>query len=145
MRPDEAIRRTLAEICHLTDARDFGGWVDLFIPDGQFVMFGEVHRGRAALRAFIEADQIPANHGWHMTCDAIIDVDGSTATASSHFVFFGPSASGPVVVAVGAYHDILVYDGSRWRFSQREATLFGPPRLDGWETSTTMTNGHDHG
>ncbi len=129
---EDKIRRTIAEISHLTDAGDYDGWARLFTEDGAFHIFGQSFTGHAALRAFIEADQPPHLRGLHLTTDSLIDIDGDVARVRSNFMFISPGDSAVVVVGGGWYHDILVPRGDRWLFQEREAVLFGPIASAPW-------------
>jgi 3-phenylpropionate/cinnamic acid dioxygenase small subunit len=129
---EEKVRRTLAEFCHFTDAGDFDRWVGLFTGDGAFCMFGQSHTGHSALRAFIEDDQPPHRRGLHLTTDSVIRFDGDMARVSSNFVFLAAGDTAIVAAAGGQYHDVLVPQGDRWLFREREVVLFAAPSRQPW-------------
>ncbi len=129
---EEKVRRTIAEINHVTDAGDFDAWVKLFTEDGSFHMFGRSITGHAALRAFIEDDQKPSHRGLHLTTDSVIDFDGESAIVRSNFLFVASGETSGVVVAGGKYLDVLVPQGERWLFQERETVLFAPTATQPW-------------
>jgi hypothetical protein len=75
----------------------------------------------------MEGLQPPAARGKHITANTLVDVDGSTATATTDYLFVRASTGGLVLIAAGRYHDQLVRDGSRWQFRQRAITTLGLP------------------
>ena len=54
----------------------------------------------------------------------------STSTATrprptTDYLFVRPGADGLAIVAAGRYHDRLVRQGTRWRFTERTITMLG--------------------
>jgi uncharacterized protein (TIGR02246 family) len=118
---DLAIRRLLAEYCHLADDGDYAGLADQFTDDGVFVFGDRVTTGRAAIQTWLAA--LPAERrGKHLTTNSVVDIDGAVARVVSDFVFFVKSGEAVVPELVGRYHDDLRRDNDGgWRFHRREA------------------------
>lgn len=133
MSAEEAIRRTLAGYCHTCDDGRFGAFADLFTDDAELAVMGSVHRGRAAIEAFMAAAQPPERRGKHLCANPLIDVadDGTSATAVTDYVFVARAGdqAGPMgsftITSAGRYHDRLVLDGGTWRFARREIVFLG--------------------
>jgi 3-phenylpropionate/cinnamic acid dioxygenase small subunit len=123
----ERIRRTLASYCQLCDDGRFDEWAELYTPDATFEALGRTYTGREQIKGFIETYQAPELRGKHITGNALIDVDsiGAVATASTDYVFVGPTAEGLAVISAGRYHDTLVRDGDRWLFRRRKIVFVG--------------------
>lgn len=109
----------------------------LFADDGCIVLMGQEHRGHAALRAFIEADQPPELRGMHLTTDSVIDIAGEEARITSNFIFVAAGTTASVIVAAGRYHDILVSRNGKWLFARRETELVGPIASEPWGASAS--------
>jgi uncharacterized protein (TIGR02246 family) len=116
------IRRTLATYCQTLDDGRWDEWADLFAEDVTFAVMGQVHRGRDAVRGFIEPMQGPDARGRHLLSEPLITVDGDTATATTDYCFVTKAFT---VQSAGRYHDVLVRDGDRWRFKVREIVFLG--------------------
>jgi 3-phenylpropionate/cinnamic acid dioxygenase small subunit len=125
--PEERIRRTLALYCQLCDDGRFDEWADLYVEDAEFHVMGTTHRGRAAIKAFIEKGQPPERRGKHLCANPLIDLDegGTGARAVTDYVFVGRAGGGLAITSAGRYHDRLVLDGGRWRFARREIVFMG--------------------
>ena len=132
---ERKVRYTIAEISHRTDTGDLEGWVRLFAEDGCFRMFGQEHKGHAALRTFIDQDQPPHLRGLHLTTDSAITFRGEIAEVRSNFIFVAEGETAWVVVAAGRYLDQLVPRGDEWLFKVREAVLVGPVATQKWGKS----------
>ena len=123
----DQIRRTLAEYCQLLDDGRFEQWADLFTEDARLVLLGRVTTGRDAIRDYMMGVQPDGSRGLHMTANSLVDADGDSATATTDYMFVRPSGGGPAIIAAGHYHDRLVRDRTRWRFSEREITMLAAP------------------
>jgi 3-phenylpropionate/cinnamic acid dioxygenase small subunit len=124
---EESIRRTLALYCQLCDDGRFDEWAELYTDDAELHVMGSVYRGRADIRAFIEKGQPPERRGKHVCANSVIDLDdrGATATAVTDYVFVARTGAGLAITSTGRYHDRLVADDGRWRFSRREIVFLG--------------------
>jgi hypothetical protein len=123
-----AIRRTLACYCHYIDDGRFADLVDLFAPDGSFVLGTIAATGRGELLGLFEERQGgPEQRGRHLTLNTVIDLVGTTARARSDFVFLKLVDGRPTPVGAGRYHDDLVQIDGQWRFACRRVDLWVPP------------------
>jgi uncharacterized protein (TIGR02246 family) len=126
----EAIRRLFMEYKVVLDRQDFAAYADLFAEDGEFAAGPGVARGRAAIRAMVEA--MPGSgllrapgDDCHVIVNPLItldpaDPDRATAELTWLYVVKGEDG-GPRLAKLGHYHDTLVREGGRWRFRRREA------------------------
>lgn len=118
----EAIRALSARYNLAADSRDLDAYTDCFVPDGAFEMVGLARlEGGAALSAMIGALDFPT---LHVTADAVIDVDGDSATQQCAIMIFGRAADENEIrpVTTGRYHDRLQRTADGWRFVERRAT-----------------------
>lgn len=121
-RDQEAIRATLSAYCQLLDDGRFDEWVELFTEDVAFGVLGQVHRGPAAVRGFVEPVQQAESRGRHVLSEPLISVEGDTATVTTDYCFIGQDLA---VTSAGRYHDVLERDGARWRIAAREIVFLG--------------------
>lgn len=130
MTDEEQIRTTLAAYCQWLDDARFDEWSQLFTLDARFIPLGNVAKPRQeivgrdqirqwAYETFPDRERI----GRHLTMNAIIAVDGDTATARSDVLMLWPSEAGPSPVLVGRYEDTLARQDGRWRFAVREVIV----------------------
>jgi len=124
---EDGIRRTIAEYSQRCEDGHFDRWAELFTEDARLVFGEQTTEGRTAIKTYMEGLQPPAARGKHITANTLVDVDGSTATATTDYLFVRASTGGLVLIAAGRYHDQLVRDGSRWQFRQRAITTLGLP------------------
>jgi hypothetical protein len=122
MSDEEQIRRTLAEFCVFLDERRFREWSDLFTADGVFCE----HVTRDAIFTWISGDQLarePDLCRKHTVHNPIIDIHGDDAHVSCDLVMFDKAPGKPWFILTGKYTDLLVRDGGRWRFKNRQLAL----------------------
>jgi uncharacterized protein (TIGR02246 family) len=119
---ESAIRRLLADYCHLLDDGRFDEWIELFDPDAVFVVMGNRLRGRDELRDFIEPTQQESDRGRHMLSEPAIRIDGDTANAATDFVFVSRANA---IMTAGRYLDEMRRAPDRWRFTSREIVFSG--------------------
>lgn len=118
----EAIRELTARYNLAADSRDLDAYAECFVADGAFEMVGLARlEGPAALKAMIGALDFPT---LHVTADAIIDVDGDTATQRCSFMLFARRAdeNDLIVLTTARYEDRLARTADGWRFVERVAT-----------------------
>ncbi|MGH9211482.1 MAG: nuclear transport factor 2 family protein [Acidimicrobiales bacterium] len=121
----DAIRRTMARYCHAVDDGRFDDLVELFTPEALYLAPGDRGLvGRADIRAFLEKAQPPERRGKHVGFNAVIEVDGDTATSTSDFVFLSRNGGrGWSVAVVGRYYDRFARQADDWLFSERSISL----------------------
>jgi 3-phenylpropionate/cinnamic acid dioxygenase small subunit len=119
------IKRTLSGYCRFCDDGRFDEWEKLFAPDAVFEVMGEQHKGRAAIRAFIEAAQPPEARGRHHVTNSLIEFDSDdTASAVSDYIWLGKAGDGYRIGSAGRYHDRFRRDGDNWIFTRRAIEFF---------------------
>jgi len=116
MNDSEAIRRLLAEYCHLCDDARYAEWAQLFAPDGSFTAFKRTHTGHEALAAFIATAPL----GKHLCFNAVIDLEPERASCVSDFVFYTRARE---IGSVGRYIDDLIRTEAGWRYASRRVEM----------------------
>ncbi len=125
MDDEDLIRRTIAEYSHRWDDGLLDDFADLFTEDARLLVLGTVAEGREAIRDYMKRVG-DAGRGLHVTTNTLVDVDGDSADAVTGYLFVRQGPSGPGIVAAGRYHDQLVRDPDRWRFSVRAISMLEP-------------------
>lgn len=108
----EGIRELLAGYALALDAGDVEECVQLFAPDGEFLVYGKTFAGRDAIAGMFR----DAARGLHLTGSARIEVDGQRATARSQVLFV---RAGDLQLRPALYDDELTRIDGRWRFARR--------------------------
>jgi len=127
-----AIERLLMEYGRTLDGRDFAAFSRLFATNGEWSGNIGTFKGPAAIEAAMNkafkppASATPAPPFYHLLTNAIIDIDGDSATAISKWTFVRFVRGRPQIGAVGYYHDRLVREEGRWRFLRRDAPAMRP-------------------
>lgn len=106
------IRALLAGYALALDAGDFDECVQLFAPDGEFVVYGKTFAGCDAIAGMFRE----AARGLHLTGSARIDVEGELATARSQVLFV---RAGDLQLRPALYDDELTRIDGQWRFARR--------------------------
>lgn len=127
----EQIWRLFMDYRRHLDRRDFAAYSRLFTDDGEWLGGLGRAQGPAAIEALLERtlEVYPddSTRTYHLVANPEIDVDGDRATAESTWCFLTRDDSDrPVLSLVGHYRDVLVRDGSGWKFQRREAYLDMP-------------------
>jgi len=124
---EPGIRRTLASYCHHVDDGRFTELVDLFVPEGCFVVDATPITGRAELLRFFEERQGRGEQrGRYLTLNTVVDVTGAVARARSDFLFLKYVDGQLAVVRAGRYEDELVRIDGTWRFARRRVEDWVP-------------------
>jgi uncharacterized protein (TIGR02246 family) len=129
----EQIQQLLARFIQLRDDKRFDEWAQLFTEDGTFEYPGARVTGRDAIRDNV-ADLLRSDRGKHLGFNAVIEVNGDTASVVSDVVKLRPAEPGSdgafVVQTAGRYIDALVRTADGWRVASRRTELLGfPARL----------------
>jgi len=106
----------LASYGTLLDRERFDEWLDLFVPDGEYLVFGRTFAGHDGLRTI----NAHAPGGLHLGGYPLIDVDGDRATTAQSFLFVDQKTHEQ---RIGWYDDDLVRVDGRWRFARRRCTF----------------------
>jgi len=126
----EAIHQLLARYAHIVDGPDPARVAELFEPDGEFELLGQRFKGRPAVaRSFQQFADLGVLEGKrHLTVNALIEVDGDTATAVSDWIVpsLDAGTGAWTILAVGRYDDVLA-KGDHWQFRLRRDLIVGPP------------------
>jgi hypothetical protein len=123
----EACERLALDYSFLADAGRMDDWAQLFAADGQLVLFGQTHRGPAAIRAAVGAGRGAAALTVHAITNHRIDVlSEARAEASVYILVFsgerkdGAAAARQITpVMVGVYHDAYTCTPTGWKFARR--------------------------
>ena len=134
---DAQIRSLLARIAQLADSGDLDEYLTLFADDAVWAMPdnptlgmpASEKRGIADIRAGAEERraggvQGPGTNTRHvLTTTAVFVESDDRATARSYFMFFGSTASQPVLRNMGQYDDVLVRGERGWQLAHRTITF----------------------
>ena len=112
------IRNIVSRCCQLVDDRRFDELVQCFAPDAELVFDGETFVGHDTLLARWQAS--PARSGKHLTTNTVVEISGTTATATSDFVYVWADHT---LGSMGRYTDQLVLLAGRWVLRRREVAL----------------------
>ncbi|HVN02397.1 MAG TPA: nuclear transport factor 2 family protein [Caulobacteraceae bacterium] len=124
----EACERLALDYSFLADAGRLDEWAQLFAEDGELILFGQTHRGPAAIRAAVGAGRGASALTVHAITNHRIDVLGEEAAeATAYIVVFsgerkdgGPAAVAKIApVMVGTYHDAYKRTPTGWKFARR--------------------------
>jgi hypothetical protein len=125
------VRRDIADACerlaldyaHFADTGRADEWARLFAEDAELHLFGDVHRGRAAIR---EVAGGSGNASLHCVSNIRIDVLGDDdAEGTAYVAAYTKAAQSPgtasavAPVAVGVYRDRYRRTSEGWRFATR--------------------------
>ncbi len=112
-RDDEAaIRELLADYALALDAGDFDECVQLFAPEGEFLVYGKTFAGRGGIAGMFR----DGARGLHLAGSARIQVEGERATARSQVLFV---RAGDLQLRPAIYDDELTRIAGQWRFTRR--------------------------
>ncbi len=118
-----AIRRLSAQYSRCFDNVDPDAYADVFTDDGVLEVVGNVTvSGRDGLRKMCEGTGFGVVH---FTTDAIIDIDGDTATQDCYLIVSSrkKDRSAFAFTNTGRYQDQLVRTPDGWKFKRRVVTL----------------------
>lgn len=129
---ESAIRRLIAEYCHHYDDNRPGAFAELFTEDARFTVFGRSREGRQEIHDHIGTQQPGMPPGQHVTYNSVIEVadDGFSARAWTDFLYMKRTDDGYATSNAGRYHDRIVRDHDRWRFTARTIVFLGDPVPD---------------
>jgi hypothetical protein len=123
----EAIRRLLLDYGTFVDTRQFERCSQLFTDTAEYdVGFTTVIGPAGALgvlHGMTDGLMKPEpGDDFHVYTNFSIDLDGDRATARSFWQFIAPDERGhPCIAHFGHYDDVVVREGSAWKFQRRAA------------------------
>lgn len=109
---EAAIRELLAGYALALDVGEIDECVQLFEPDGEFLVYGKTFAGRDAIGGMFR----DAACGLHLNGSARIEIAGERATARSQVLFV---RAGDLQLRPAIYDDELTRTDGRWRFARR--------------------------
>lgn len=104
-----AIADLLARYCLTLDMNDVEAWVDLFLPDARYEVYGRCWDGHEGLRQMMGA----APGGLHLGGPPVIEMTGSDRAKTTRNLLFVDSRTGDARSAV--YTDELHRTAEGWR------------------------------
>ena len=125
----EACQRLSLDYSHFADTGRMDEWAGLFAEDGELHLFGQVQKGREAIRKAVAGGGDTTT--LHCVSNIRIDVVGEheavgTAYVSA-FVKTAGAAASMAPAAVGIYRDRYRRTAEGWRFAQRAFEPFALP------------------
>jgi 3-phenylpropionate/cinnamic acid dioxygenase small subunit len=118
-----ACERLAVDYAHYADTGRTDAWAALFAADAEFHIFGQVHKGRDAIREIAGAS---GNASMHVISNVRIDVLSEDAAEGTAYVAAyvkaqGAQGTAPAVAptVVGIYRDTFRRTGEGWRFATR--------------------------
>ncbi|TAM68785.1 nuclear transport factor 2 family protein [Mycobacterium sp.] len=111
-----AIRELIAGYALALDAGDFDACVQLFAPDGEFLVYGTTFAGHDGIAGMFR----DAPRGLHLTGVSRIAVEAETATARSQVLFV---RAGDLQLRPALYDDELTRITGHWRFARRRCSF----------------------
>jgi hypothetical protein len=128
-----AIERLLMEYGRMLDRRDFAAYSQLFAADGEWSGNTGTFKGPAEIKAAMEK-AFPTPPGgtaapstFHLMTNAIIDIQGDSATAVSKWTFVRIVDGKPGIALAGRYDDTLIREQGHWKFLRRVAPAVTAP------------------
>ena len=134
LRCERECTRLCNDFVWTVDHWDYDGCVALFAPDGAIERAGQVSRGHAGVRTFLDAR--PSNRITRHTCSNVrIDLTGtSTATGTSCATMFHAQATRDALLPLqcsipllAEYFDDYVLTASGWKISYRKIVVVFQP------------------
>lgn len=131
-----AIRNLIAAVAQLADAGAVDDYLALFtddavweMPDNPTVGVGASRRtGRDEIRAGVverrdAGVQGPGSHARHVITTVRVAVDGDTATGQIYWLFYGDTATAPVLRSMGQYDDTYRRGRNGWQLARRSIVI----------------------
>lgn len=121
-----ACERLCLDYCYFADTDRHDEWGELFAEDGELHVFGQIHRGRKAIRASVGPR--PETATLHVISNLRIDVVSDSEAAGAIYIalYAAPKQKGGVGVAteiepvvMGMYEDVYRKTSKGWRFAKR--------------------------
>ena len=117
---DSDLREILGWLAEYGASVDEQRWSDLralWSEDAELCVFGQTHRGPAAIEAFMQR----AVRGKHITAVPRIEFDGDRARSTADYVFYRAPDLAPF--SAGVYRDEWLRRDGRWWLVRREIEI----------------------
>ena len=119
-----ACERLSLDYAHFADNGDTAAWAQLFAEDAELHLFGQIHRGRAAIAGAVGGSKETTS--LHLASNIRVNVlSEDRAEGTCYVAAYVKPASGPKAVsvlapaAVGIYRDTYRRTADGWRFASR--------------------------
>ncbi|MEE4596033.1 nuclear transport factor 2 family protein [Streptomyces sp. DSM 41524] len=113
----DAIMELSAKYMHTLDLGDRDGWLSCWTEDGYFERYKSTNRARGIEElGTLIFDKAP--HGFHITSDYAITIDGDSATVQCYLLFINELKKCEVSM-FGVYRDKVRRTADGWRYSER--------------------------
>lgn len=128
---EQACIRLMMDYAAHADAGRYDAWAELFAEDAEMELFGNISRGRAAIKAGVSGGGATGRQTMHCTSNCRVDIKSDTeATGEAYVVVFagqksgdGPAKASPLTpVIVGIYTDRYRKTAEGWRIARRAFT-----------------------
>jgi hypothetical protein len=119
-----ACQRIALDYSFYADSGRMGELAGLFAEDGEFELFGQTHKGPAAIAKAFGGNAGGDTVSVHSLSNHRIDVvsDGEARASAYVTVFVGEKGKPSDLIApfiVGTYHDVYKKTAAGWRFARR--------------------------
>ncbi len=125
-----AIKELFGRYALAIDTDDGEGWAAVFTEDGQYELFGNTTKGRAAIRDAISGrpgDDRP--HSQHRMANHVIEVDGDTAHSICEFCVIAERDGAIDTIVAGFYEDDLAKVDGQWLIARRQIQVRTDPAI----------------
>jgi uncharacterized protein (TIGR02246 family) len=122
------IQQLFARYCWALDTGDGDAFAGTFTRDGCFEgTTGKTHRGRAALKQWIEERRSKRPRSLqHWSANIVVARVGGAISARSYLMCPKGTPAGGVIEALAMYSDQLVRENGRWRLAYRRCEPWPP-------------------
>lgn len=128
---EHACARLAVDYSYYADTQQLDAWSQLFAEDAEMTLFGQTHKGRAAILASLNGGNGGAVASFHSNSNIRIDVVSPTEARGSVGVtlFAAPRKDGVAVMTeitpavVGHYNDVYRKTSQGWRIAKRGFTM----------------------
>jgi hypothetical protein len=128
---EHACSRLALDYSHYADSNQLEAWSNLFAEDAEMTLFGQTHKGRAAILGSLNGGSRGQVATFHSNSNIRIDVVSPTEARGTVGVtlFAAPKKDGVAQVkeitpaVVGHYEDVYRKTAEGWRIAKRGFTM----------------------